>query len=308
MLCFHGSGPREGCARGLLGPVENCGFGGLVVRSFPQGLRCGFGVLWWVFVLVVCFGARWGPWLDGVMSDLGSVAGAGRTEVVVLEGLEPGVVHALPIPGAWVFIPRVFEDDRGSFHEWFRGEQFTEQLGYPFQVVQANCSYSRRGVVRGIHVADVPPGQAKLVTCLAGSVRDVLVDLREGSPTFGRSIAVELGMPGGDVSAAGCAVVHVPIGVGHGFAAKSDVAVVAYLVSEAYNPQAEWEVYPFDPELAVDWGVGAGEALLSAKDQAAPRLQEVRGRLPQFREARGWEQELQREWQLAMDASEGDWE
>lgn len=227
----------------------------------------------------------------------------GSTQLPVSELLAeatPGSIVDLPIAGAWAYCPRVFGDDRGSFHEWFRAEQFTEHLGYPFQIAQANLSRSTRGVVRGIHLADVPPGQAKLVTCVAGEIQDVLVDVRAGSPTFGRHVSLSL-------SDAEPLIIHVPFGVGHGFAALSETAVVNYLVSEAYNPEAEWEIHPFDKELGVEWEVELASAVLSDKDRAAPALRDVQARLPQFREVRGWEQELRREWDLAMGESEA-WE
>ncbi|HIW95707.1 MAG TPA: dTDP-4-dehydrorhamnose 3,5-epimerase [Candidatus Corynebacterium gallistercoris] len=211
----------------------------------------------------------------------------------------PGTIVELPIAGAWAFIPQVFGDDRGGFHEWFRAEQFTEQLGYPLQVVQANLSRSAAGVLRGIHLAEVPPGQAKFVTCVAGEVRDVLVDLRQGSPTFGQHLSVEL-------SAENNIGVYVPLGVGHGFVANEQ-STVSYLVTEAYSPEREFEVDAFDPDLAIDWGIDPESAIRSGKDQAAPGLKDVTERLPRWREVRGWEKELADGWAEAMQAAE-DWE
>ena len=95
-------------------------------------------------------------------------------------------VEQLEIPGAWTFTPKKFGDDRGIFFEWFQDTTFLAAAGHNFNLAQANCSVSQRGVLRGIHFADVPPGQRKYVTCLTGSALDVLVDLREGSPTFGK--------------------------------------------------------------------------------------------------------------------------
>ena len=93
-------------------------------------------------------------------------------------------MESLSIDGAWAFTPPIHRDDRGSFHEWYRGGELAESLGYRLDIAQANCSVSRRGVIRGIHFADVPPGQAKYVSCVAGAILDVVVDLRAGSPTF----------------------------------------------------------------------------------------------------------------------------
>lgn len=213
----------------------------------------------------------------------------------------PGSIVDLPIPGVWAFVPQRFTDERGSFHEAYRADQFTDKLGYPFVPAQANLSRSRRGVIRGIHLADVPPGQAKFVTCVAGQITDVIVDLRVGSPTFGRHIAI-------DVSAENAIGVHVPLGVGHGFVARSEEAVVSYLVTEAYNPDAEWGIHPLDATLGIDWGVGSETAdaqpILSEKDRSAPAFDAAAERLPRWREVRGWEQELRRGWALAMEDAE----
>ncbi|MBB3116627.1 dTDP-4-dehydrorhamnose 3,5-epimerase family protein [Corynebacterium bovis] len=211
----------------------------------------------------------------------------------------------LPLHGAWVVTPAVHPDDRGTFHEWFRSDATTDVLGHPFQVAQANVSTSRRGVIRGIHVADVPPGQGKYVSCLAGTVHDVLVDLREGSPTFGDHVVVPL-------DAVSHRAVHVPVGVGHAFLAVTD-ATVAYLLTETYSPGTEHGVNPLDPEIGVAWDLaaaGVDAPVLSAKDRDAPLLADVRGdggtasapfTLPSYRECRGWEQELRREWAEIME-------
>src|SRR5579863_6976143 len=106
-------------------------------------------------------------------------------------------MELLGVEGAWVFTPRVYKDDRGAFLEAFRGAEFAADLGYRLDVAQVNCSVSHQGVIRGIHFADVPPGQAKYVCCVSGSVMDVVVDLRVGSPTFGTWEEVELDAAGG---------------------------------------------------------------------------------------------------------------
>jgi len=98
-------------------------------------------------------------------------------------------VEELGIGGAWLYAPRVWPDQRGRFFELFRGEEFAHDLGYRLEVAQANCSVSRRGVIRGIHFADVPPAQAKYVCCVHGRILDVAVDLRVGSPTGPRQAA-----------------------------------------------------------------------------------------------------------------------
>ncbi|QFQ03171.1 dTDP-4-dehydrorhamnose 3,5-epimerase [Corynebacterium urogenitale] len=227
----------------------------------------------------------------------------GATSIDISDSLttaEPGSIVNLPIQGAWVYTPRVFGDERGTFHEWFRAEQFTEHLGFPFVPAQANLSRSQKNVVRGIHLADVPPGQAKFVTCVAGSVRDVLVDLRKGSPTFGKHVVVELD----DETNRG---VYVPIGVGHGFVATSETATLSYLVTEAYNPEKEYGVDPFDATLDIDWGITKEQAVLSDKDAQAPSLKDIDPRLSTWNDARGWEKELRMGWEDAMADAEA-WE
>lgn len=130
-------------------------------------------------------------------------------------------------------------------------------------------------MVRGVHFADVPPGQAKYVTCVRGAVLDVIVDIRVGSPTFGRWEAVRLD----DVDRR---AVYLSEGLGHGFCALTDDATLNYLCSTTYNPTAEHAVHPLDPELAIEWPAEAPQ--LSARDAAAPTLTEARrsGLLPQY--------------------------
>jgi len=194
----------------------------------------------------------------------------------------------LSIDGAWSFHPKAFADDRGAFLEWYRHEGFAEQVGHPLDLRQANCSISRAGTVRGIHFADVPPSQAKYVTCVRGAVIDVIVDIRVGSPTFGRWEAVRL-------DDATHAAVYLSEGLGHAFAALTDDATVVYLCSEVYNPAGEHGINPLDPELAIDWaGFGLSEVLLSPKDTAAPTLAEARaqGLLPDHRDCLKYRAEL----------------
>lgn len=195
-------------------------------------------------------------------------------------------MRPLGIDGAWVFEPEVFVDERGSFHEWFRGGAFSEATGQGLALSQANLSVSRRGTVRGMHFADVPPGQAKYLKCVRGSVFDVVVDVRVGSPTFGRWESVVLD----DVDHRS---VYVSEGLGHGFMALSDEAMVAYLCSEGYAPGREHGIDPFDAELGIGWPDGV-TPLLSAKDAAAPSLAEAgrRGLLPEYEECRRFYAEL----------------
>ncbi|GAA0402262.1 dTDP-4-dehydrorhamnose 3,5-epimerase [Streptomyces luteireticuli] len=184
----------------------------------------------------------------------------------------------LSIEGAWLRTPTLFPDDRGTFHEAFRAEEFTRHLGRPLDLAQMNVSVSRRGVVRGVHFADVPPGQAKYVTCPRGAVLDVVVDVRTGSPTYGSWEAVELDERNHHA-------LFLAEGLGHAFVALTDDATVTYLCSQGYAPGREHGVHPFDPALAVAWPDGI-VPVLSPKDAAAPTLREAEeaGILPSYEE------------------------
>jgi len=182
-------------------------------------------------------------------------------------------VRPLSVPGAVEVVPRQHPDDRGVFLEWFKDVPFVGATGHPLTLAQANLSVSRRGTLRGIHFADVPPGQAKYVTCVAGAVRDVVVDLRVGSPTFGRWDAVLL-------DTVDRRAVYLPEGVGHGFTALTDDATVVYLCSEGYAPGREHGIDPFDADLGIDWGLPRDELVLSDKDATAPSLAAAMDSLP----------------------------
>jgi dTDP-4-dehydrorhamnose 3,5-epimerase len=186
-------------------------------------------------------------------------------------------ISALPIAGAWVCTPRQFGDDRGTFLEWFRADLLEAATGLPFAVRQANHSVSAHGVLRGVHFADVPPGQAKVVYCPRGAVLDVVVDVRLGSPTFGRHASVRLD----DVDRR---AVFLAEGLGHAFLALTDDTSVTYLTSTTYDPATERQVLATDPALGLRWPPEAGEPLLSPKDAAAPTLEEARaaGLLPAY--------------------------
>ena len=173
--------------------------------------------------------------------------------------------ESLDIEGAWVITPSQHGDPRGLFFEWFKSGPFAEHVAHGFALAQANCSVSSAGTLRGVHFADVPPGQAKYVTCFAGAVTDVIVDLRVGSETFGDWQTVEL-------DSISRRAVYLSEGLGHGFVAREDGSTVVYLCSTEYNPTGEHEIDPFDPDLAIDWGINRQEVSLSAKDAAAPSL------------------------------------
>lgn len=188
-------------------------------------------------------------------------------------------MDSLGIEGAWRFTPRQHHDDRGTFLEAFRGAEFAADLGYRLDVAQVNCSVSQRGVIRGIHYADVPPGQAKYVTCAAGAILDIVVDLRAGSPTFGSWEAVPLDDRGREA-------VFLAEGLGHGFMALTDQATVLYLCSEPYMPGREHGIDPLDPALGIEWPLHQADPLLSPKDAAAPTLPDAlaKGLLPSYDE------------------------
>ena len=173
-------------------------------------------------------------------------------------------IDPLPIHGAFVVTPRQFPDDRGVFLESFRGDRLAEHLGHRPDIVQTNVSVSSRGTVRGIHFADVPPGQGKYVTALTGSLLDYVVDVRVGSPTFGRWEAVPL-------DAVDRRAVYLSEGLGHAFCALEDDTTAMYLCTATYNPTAEHGIHPLDPEVGLVLPDGV-VPLLSAKDEAAPSL------------------------------------
>jgi dTDP-4-dehydrorhamnose 3,5-epimerase len=185
-------------------------------------------------------------------------------------------MEPIGISGAWTFTPALHGDDRGYFLEWFRAGELSESLGYWPQIAQANCSVSRRGVIRGIHFASVPPGQAKYVTCASGAILDVIVDIRVGSPSYGRWEAVRLD----DTSRR---AVFLSEGLGHAFTALSDEATVIYLCSTPYSPGREHGLYPLDPDIGIEWPEDT-EPVLSGKDAAAPTLEQARhaGLLPVY--------------------------
>jgi dTDP-4-dehydrorhamnose 3,5-epimerase len=177
-------------------------------------------------------------------------------------------IRELKVKGAFEVIPRQFPDGRGVFLESFRGDLLAEHIGHRLDVVQTNVSVSSRGTVRGIHFADVPPSQAKYITCLTGSLIDYVVDLRVGSPTFGQWDSVLLDTK--DRRA-----VYLSEGLGHAFVSLADGSSVTYLVSSGYSPGREFGVHPMDPALDLPWPDDV-EFELSAKDTAAPTLEQAR--------------------------------
>ncbi len=165
------------------------------------------------------------------------------------------------IEGVVILRPRVFKDARGYFFESFNAREFAEKVA-PVEFVQDNESESVYGVMRGLHFQRPPYAQAKLVRCIHGRVLDVAVDLRAGSPTYGRNVAVELSAETHDQ-------LFIPAGFAHGFAVLSERAVFQYKCSAFYAPQSEGSLNIFDADLAINWPFTGAEALLSDKDKDA---------------------------------------
>ena len=189
-------------------------------------------------------------------------------------------VRELGVPGAFEFTPVQHGDERGLFLEWFKVDQLRGAAGHRLELAQANMSVSKAGSLRGIHFADVPPGQAKYVTCPAGAVIDFIVDLRVGSPTFGAVDTVRL-------DTVDRRAVYLSEGLGHGFLALEDGSTLTYLCSTGYAPGREHAINPLDPALGLSLPDGV-DFTLSDKDQAAPTLAEAMatGLLPTWDECR----------------------
>jgi dTDP-4-dehydrorhamnose 3,5-epimerase len=182
-------------------------------------------------------------------------------------------VRKTELDGVVVIEPRVFEDARGYFYESWSAQRYAE-LGVPAQFVQDNISRSRRGTLRGLHLQSPPHGQGKLVFVLEGEVFDVAVDVRVGSPTFGRST-------GQTLSAQNRRQMYVPPGFAHGFCVVSEEALFAYKCTEYYAPAAELSVLWNDPEIGIAWPIDS--PVLSKKDAAGIPLRDVpRARLPRW--------------------------
>jgi dTDP-4-dehydrorhamnose 3,5-epimerase len=203
-------------------------------------------------------------------------------------------VTPLAISGAWLFEPSMHEDDRGVFLEWLRRDLLEQHVGHRLDLHQANWSTSRAGAVRGVHFAEIPPGQAKYIVCVRGAIVDVVVDVRIGSPTYGQWDSVLLDDQNKRAA-------YIAEGLGHGFMAMVEGTSVVYLCSAPYAPGREHGIHPLDPALAIAWPERDTdgqplESLLSPKDAALPTLAEAAelGVLPSFAEATRFYAELDR--------------
>jgi dTDP-4-dehydrorhamnose 3,5-epimerase len=201
-------------------------------------------------------------------------------------------ISPLRIEGAWVFTPRQHADERGRFLQSFTGSDFAVAVGHPLAVAQTNLSVSAVGALRGVHFAQLPPSQAKYVSCPSGAVFDVVVDIRVGSPTYGLWDTVLLD----DVDHR---AVYVSEGLGHGFLSLADGSAVSYLCSAPYAPGREFGINPLDPALGIDWPTAGRDGqpldpVLSAKDASAPTLAEAheQGQLPTYADAVAYRREL----------------
>jgi dTDP-4-dehydrorhamnose 3,5-epimerase len=182
---------------------------------------------------------------------------------------------ALSIDGVWLAESPVWSDERGLFREWFKSEDVKAAAGKDFGIEQANISLSTVGTLRGIHYSIAPRGQAKWITCVSGSIQDVIVDIRPESKTFGQWIDVEL------MGDSGKAVL-ICEGLGHGFLALEDNTAVAYLVSTPFSPTDEFEINPLDEKIGIKWRMDLNSLKISEKDNIAPTLAErlAEGKLP----------------------------
>lgn len=172
------------------------------------------------------------------------------------------------IPDILVIEPKVHGDQRGYFVETFRQDKFEDALGYKVDFIQDNESKSSKGVLRGLHFQLPPRTQSKLVRVLEGAVLDVAVDIRTGSPSFGRYVAVELS---GDNQKQ----MFIPRGFAHGFVVLTDTATFAYKVDRYYSPECERGLAFDDIDVNIDWQLTKQQLLLSDKDTQQPRLKEL---------------------------------
>lgn len=178
-------------------------------------------------------------------------------------------IRETDIKGLVVIEPRVFGDARGYFMESFSARKFRELTGLDVDFVQDNESRSSYGVVRGLHMQLPPHAQAKLVRVVSGRALDVAVDLREGSPTYGRHFAIEL-------TGENHLQVYIPKGFAHGFAALSDEVVFQYKCDEYYAPDSEVAIIWNDPDLDIDWRLPAEDVIVSDKDKNHPKLKDLK--------------------------------
>lgn len=190
-------------------------------------------------------------------------------------------INELRIAGSWVITHKKFDDSRGFFYESFKAKELESALKRKFPIAQANTSVSKKGAVRGIHYAIVPPSQAKYVQCLSGEIRDYVIDVRVGSKTFGEYDFI-------DLKSTEPRAIFLEEGLAHAFVALTDDALVAYLVSAPYNPEREKAINPLDKDLNINWVLD--ELFISEKDELAPSLSdaETQNLLPKFEDCKSF--------------------
>lgn len=179
----------------------------------------------------------------------------------------------LEIKGVWLGKSLVKSDSRGWFREWFKPKEFESKTGIVFETLQSNCSASKEKVVRGLHFSNSVSGQAKVVTCVQGSVMDVVVDLRKGSASFLKFVQIELSSVSGNS-------IYVPAGFGHGFKTLEPNSAIVYNLTSEYEPESEFTVNIFDENLQIGWD--KSNLLLSQRDREAPMLNELFDFLPNY--------------------------
>ena len=198
-------------------------------------------------------------------------------------------IRELSIPDAYEISPQQHIDDRGVFLEWYRFDKLADIVGRSLDLAQGNTSVSKKGTVRGIHYAQIPPSQAKYVTALRGSVLDFVIDIRVGSPTFGQWESVLLD----DLDRK---AVYISEGIGHCFVALTSNATVSYLVNATYNAEREFGINPLDEEIGLNFEIDKSKLLLAPKDLEAPSLAEAAELdiLPTWDEAKSYYASLNR--------------
>lgn len=187
----------------------------------------------------------------------------------------------LNISGSWLIEFNKFEDNRGFFYESFRSDFIFDKLKRKFEIKQTNTSYSSKGSLRGLHYALIPPSQAKYIQCQKGSILDFIIDIRIGSPTFGKFQMIEL-------NEKSAKAIFIEEGLAHAFVAMQDETIVTYYVNQTYNPDKEKGINPFDKELNITWP--NLDLKLSAKDEKEISLNEAKNLnlLPIYSEAKNY--------------------
>ena len=188
-------------------------------------------------------------------------------------------ISELEISGSWLVEFNKFEDNRGYFYESFRSDLISQQLNRPFDIKQTNTSFSSKGSLRGIHYALIPPSQAKFIQCQRGAIQDFVIDIRIGSPTFGKFQMIELNE---NLSQA----IFIEEGLAHAFVAMQDQTLVTYYVNQTYNPNNEKGINPLDKELNISWP--KIDLKLSKKDEQEITLSKAKELklLPTFKESK----------------------